>query len=211
MQYKLVCFDVDGVIFEDVNFWIELHKKFGTLKQGVTLTKKYLHSDYNKLVKEVVVKLWQGKDTKPYYDLVNSLRYLQGVEKVFDYIKKKGYITAIISASSIDVARRVQKDYGVDHIFANELTIRNGKVAGEFIWPIGAGKEKKVQIVKNLCSGLGISLKEVIYIGDTDTDIEVCKEVGLSIAFNSKSEELNKIATYIVDSKDLSKILKFIP
>ena len=33
--------------------------------------------------------------------------------------------------------------------FANELVIRDGKVAGEFIWPIGAGKEKKTQIIQD--------------------------------------------------------------
>jgi len=202
---------MDGVIFKDINFWMELHKKFGTLKQGIELTKKYLHTDYDKLVEEVVVKLWKGKDAKPYYDLVNSIKYLPGVKQTFDHIKTKGYMTAIISASSIDVARRVQKDYGVDHIFANELVIRNGKVAGEFIWPIGAGKEKKAQIIRNLCSDLGISSKEVIYVGDSDTDIEAFKEVGIPIAFNSSSEELKKVSKYTVDTHNLAKVIQYIP
>jgi phosphoserine phosphatase len=210
-KYKLICFDMDGVIFKDINFWMELHKKFGTLEQGIGLTKKYLHTDYNRLVEEVVVKLWKGKDAKPYYDLVNSIAYLPGVKETFSYIKKKGYITAIISASSIDVARRVQKDYGVDHIFANELIIRDGKVSGEFIWPIGAGKEKKAKIICDLCSDLGISPKEVICIGDSDTDLEAFKEVGLSIAFNSASEELKKAADKVVKSSNLADVLKWIP
>lgn len=211
MTYKLICFDADGVIFKDINFWMELHKKFGTLEQGIDLTKKYLHTDYDKLVEEVVVKLWKGKDAKPYYDLVNSIEYLPGVKETFAHVKKRGYITAIISASSIDVARRVQKDYGVDHIFSNELVIRNGKIAGEFIWPIGAGKEKKARIIKNLCSDLGISPKEVIYVGDSDTDIKAFEEVGLSIAFNSSSEELKKIATYTVNTHNLVDIIKYVP
>ncbi len=119
-------------------------------------------------------------------------------------------MTAIISASSIDVARRVQKDYGVDYIFANELVIRDGKVAGEFIWPIGAGKEKKAQIIQSLCSDLGISPKEVIYVGDSDTDIEAFKEVGISIAFNSSSEELKKVSKYIVDTRNLADVIQYI-
>ncbi|MBS3095613.1 HAD family phosphatase [Candidatus Woesearchaeota archaeon] len=201
---------MDGVIFKDINFWIELHKKFGTLDQGTELTKKYLHMDYDRLVEEVVVKLWKGKDTRPYYDLVKSIEYLPGVKETFDHIRQRGYMTAIISASSIDVARRVQKDYGIDHIFANELVIRNGKVAGEFIWPIGAGKEKKAKIIHDLCSDLGISTKECIYVGDSDTDIEAFKEAGLSIAFNSASEDLNKVATHVVRSSNLSDIIKYI-
>jgi phosphoserine phosphatase len=211
MTYKLVCFDMDGVIFKDRNFWMELHKKFGTLKQGLELTKKYLHTDYNKLVEEVVVKLWKGKDAKPYYDLVNSIEYLPGVKETFDYLKTRGYMTAIISASSIDVARRVQKNYDINYIFANELVIRDGKVAGEFIWPIGAGKEKKAQIIQDLCSNLVISPKEVIYIGDSDTDIEAFKEVGISIAFNSSSEELKQVSKYVVDTQNLADVIQCIP
>lgn len=34
MKYKLICFDMDGVIFKDVNFWMELHKAFDTLEKG---------------------------------------------------------------------------------------------------------------------------------------------------------------------------------
>lgn len=202
---------MDGVIFKDINFWMELHKKFGTLEQGIELTKKYLRADYDRLVEEVVVKLWKNKDAKPYYELVNSIEYLPGVKETFDHIKKRGYMTAIISASSIDVARRAQKEYNVDHIFANELVIRNGKVAGEFIWPIGAGKEKKARIIKDLCSDLGISPNEVIYVGDSDTDIEAFKEVGLSIAFNSSSEELKKVATHTVNTHNLADVIRYIP
>jgi phosphoserine phosphatase len=210
-MFKLICFDMDGVIFKDINFWITLHKKFGTSKQGKELTKKYLHSDYSRLVEEVVQKLWKGKPASKYFELINELEYLPGVNKVFSFVKEKGFISAIISASSLDVAKRAQKDLQIDHIFANELIIKNEKVSGEFIWPIGSGKEKKAEIIKELCSDLNISLKETIYIGDSDTDIEAFKVVGLSIAFNSKSEELKKVATHIVDSNNLVDILKYLP
>ncbi len=211
MGYKLICFDMDGVIFKGISFWMELHKRFGTFKQGKALTDKYLHTDYGRLVEEVVVKLWKGKDAALYYDLVNSLEYLPGVRETFEYIHNREYITAIISSSSIEAARRVQKDFGVDHIFANQLVIQNGKVSGEFLWPIGAGKEKKLEIVRELCSDLGISYKETIYIGNDDTDIEAFKEVGMSIAFNSGSQELKKAAKHVVDTNNLSDVLKYIP
>lgn len=202
---------MEGVILEDINFWMKVHEVFGTLEQGKELTKKYLHTDYARLVEEVVVKLWKGKDAKPYYDLIDSLKYLTGVKETFEHVKNRGYIIAIISASSIDSARKVQKDFGADHIFANELVIRDGKVAGEFVWPLGAGTKEKPKIIRNLCSDLNISPKEVIYIGDTDIDTEAFKLVGLSIAFNSTSEELKKVATHVVATNNLADVIKYIP
>lgn len=201
---------MDGVIFRDVNFWLELHKKFGTFKEGKQLTEKYLYTNYDKLVQEVVGRLWKGKDAKPYYSLVKSLKYLPGVAKTFKFIKEQGLLTAIISASSIEVARRVQHDHGVDYLFANELVIKDNKVTGEFLWPIAHAREKKAEIIHHLCEDLDISPEEVIYVGDSRDDIEAFKEVGLSIAFNSQSKELKEVASQIVEDKNLTKIIPLI-
>lgn len=209
MSSKLICFDLDGVIFKDVNFWLELHKAFGTYEQGIALTEKYLHTDYDRLVEEVVGTLWKGKDAAPYYLLVESLEYLPGVPEVFAHVKRMGLTTAIISASSIEAARRVQRDFGVNHIYANELVIRDGKVSGEFIWPIGAGRDKKAKAVMQLCDLLKISSGEAIYVGDSNTDLEAFR-VGLSIAFNSASEELKRAATHVVDSGNLADIIPYL-
>ena len=210
MKYKLICFDLDGVIFKPHNFWIELHKVFGTFEKGKKLTEKHLHNDYGKLVEEVVVKLWKGRDAGPYYDLVDSLEYNKGVKEVFDFIRKNKMISAIVSSSSIDAAKRVKRDFKVDYIFANKLVIKDGKVSGEFVWPIGAGKENKARIIRELCKELKIKTEECVYIGDSDVDIEAFKEVGLSIAFNSDLDELKKAAIFVVESRNLSDILKYI-
>ena len=198
---------MDGVLLKDVHFWLELHKEFGTYEQGKELTAKYLHTNYDKLVEEVVAKLWKGKDAKAYFELVNKLEYMVGIKELFKKIKEKHYVTVIISASSIDVARRVQKDYGIDNIYANELVIKNNKVSGEFMWPIGAGKEKKAEIIKHLCTDLGIKLEEVIYVGDSETDIEAFKVVGKSIAFNCKNQETKENADVVVESEDLRELI----
>jgi len=200
---------MNGVIFQDVNFWLKVHEVFGTAEQGKKLTQQYLHRNYQKLVEEIM-KLWKGKEATPYFKLIASLQYMPGVRGVFAFIKKEGFVTAIISASSLDAARRVQQEFGVDHIYANELVIRNNCVTGDFIWPIGAGKHTKAEIIRHLCTDLGISTKETIYIGDDEIDVEAFQEVGLSIAFNSTSEKLKKVATYIVEGNDLSKVLPYL-
>ncbi len=208
MVKKLVCFDMDGVIFKDINFWLELHKKFGTFEQGKILTEKYLHTDYDRLVEEVVVKLWKGLDVTPYFELVNSLEYLEGVQETVNYFKNNGYMTAIISASSLDVARRAQKDLGFDYIFANELVIEDNKVSGEFNWPIGAGKENKAKIIQKLCLEHEIKLQDCVFIGDGETDIAGFQEVGTSIAFNPTFENPLQYADFVIRSDNLNSILE---
>lgn len=210
-MFKLVCFDMDGVIFKERNFWMELHKAYGTFEAGKLLTEKYLHTDYDMLVKTVVEGLWKGKDFETYKEVVDAYEYLNGVKETFDYVKNKGLKTAIISASSIDVVRRVQNEFGVDFVFGNELVFRDGKISGEFNWPVAGGHEEKARIVRDLCKDLRISPLEVIFIGDSKIDVEAFKEVGLSIAFNSDCSALKEVATYVVDSDVLSDIIKYLP
>lgn len=200
---------MDGVIFEHKNFWLELHKALGTLEEGKRLTEKHLHTDYAKLVEEVVHKLWKGKKAAPYHNLIESINYLPGVKEVFKEIKRKDYFTAIVSSGPIDLARRAQHDLGIDFVYANELVIQNRKISGDFLWPVES-KEKKVGIIKHLCHDLGVKPKEVVFVGDSDNDLDAFRFVGTSIAFNDAPLELKKAAMYCVEGKDLKGILKFI-
>ena len=210
MKYKLFATDMNGVLLAQENFWIKLHQAFGTLEEGKRLTKQYLDSDYETLVKKVVDELWKGKDAEIYRRLVHSQDEISGVKDLFHYVHEQDMISAIISASSIDSARMLQRAYGVDHVYGNELVIRDGKVTGEFIATIAAGRDEKPQILRHLCEDHGISLSETIYVGDTDTDVEIARIAGLSIAFNSDSEELKEVCDYVVDEADLNNVVRLL-
>lgn len=205
-KYKLICLDIDGVLAKGRNFWLDVHKALGTFELGEALTKKYLHKDYDKLAQEVVYKLWKGKDAKPIFELAKKRKYMKGINELFDIIKKNKWVSALISGGSITLAERIQQDYGVDYIFANKLIIKDGKIVG-YEAEVNIGKEHKARIIMGLCKKLGISLKQVIYIGDTDYDLEAFKIVGKAIAFNAESKELKEDAHVIVDSNDLRDVL----
>ena len=64
---------------------------------AVKCNKFHREEDYKRLVKEVVVKLWKGKDAKPYHDLIKSLEYLPGVKEIFKHIS----ISVIINPNKI--------------------------------------------------------------------------------------------------------------
>jgi len=51
-------------------------------------------------------------------------------------------------------------------------------------------------------------LDEVIYVGDSLTDVDAFKAVGLSIAFNTECAELKDVATHVVESNVVSDVIK---
>jgi phosphoserine phosphatase len=208
MKYKLICFDMDGVIFKFSNSWIQVHKVLGTFEEGKKLTDKYLKKDYNKLVEEVVHKLWKGKNAAPISALINDVEYVEGVKETFSYLQNEGMITAIISSGIMDMAKKAQHDLFIDHVFANELVIKKNIITGEFIWPVGSGIEEKPRIIKKLVEQLKIKLDEVVFVGDGIVDVKALKMVGLGIAFNTDKKEVIDAADVHVKGKNLKAILK---
>lgn len=145
---------------------MKLHEAFGTYEEGQKLTKQFLYTNYKKLVEKVVKELWNGKDAKPYLDLIKNTEYYPGVKETFKELRRRGYKTAIISCGPKPLVDRAIKDLRIDYAISNDLTILNGKVNGEFIWPIAEGKEKKAIALKKICKDINIKLKDVIVIGD---------------------------------------------
>jgi len=212
MAIKLICLDMDGVLIPAGNFWLALHKAYGTLEEGAALTKAYLTTDYERLVQEVVGRLWLGKDAKPYYNLVHAIPYSPGIKELFAALDTftdagKPVPRAIISGGCYDVAARIAKEYPIDFIFANQLIIKDGCITGEFHWPVGPGGHTKAAIIQQLCDDLEILPQEVLMIGDSDGDIEAFRIVGTSIAFNSTSAELKRTASFTVESNDLRALV----
>ena len=129
------------------------------------------------------------------------------MKEFFEYIHKNNFRTAVISSSSYDVVLRAKNELGIDYIFSNALVIKDDKISGDFLWPIGAGNESKAIVMKKLCSDINIETKDVVFIGDSITDLHAVWEAGYSIAFNSKSDELKKNTSVVVDSNDARDLI----
>lgn len=208
MKYKLICMDMDGVLLDDTrNTWMEVHKAFGTLEEGTRLTERYLYTDYDTLVEEVVGKLWKGRDATPYIQMCEELPLMRGVDELFAYIKDNHLISAIISGGSMRAARRIDAIYGVDHVFANELVIKDNIVTGEFLWPVGIGYQAKARIVRHLAQDHGVEPAEIVYVGDSTNDVEAFKFVGLAIAFNTDDQRVRDAADVIVEGNNLCDVV----
>ena len=210
---KLIAFDVEGVIFKHHNFWMELHKAFGTLEEGAELTKKYLTTNYDKLVQEVIGRLWKGKPAKPYFDLIANHEYVDGAKETFNELRKLGHTTMLISAGPYDLALRAKKEFGVDYIFANRLPIENGNVVGTSemgYWRIR--NDSKVEPFEEIRTNLRLDGGKVVAVIHDKNDIKLAKHVksigGEVIGFMFESHpEVEENCTKIVRSKNLTDIL----
>jgi len=116
--------------------------------------------------------------------------------------------SAIVSSGPYDLAARAQKELGIDEIHANRLTIENGTISDkiEIMVPDSQKKEIGLKVMRKLA----ISPCSAASIGDSDADIPLAQVVGLSIAYNSKSESLNKQCAYVLKYGELRECIGII-
>ena len=181
----------------------------GFIKFQNGLTEKYLKTDIKKLADEVIGKLWKGKSADGFFELVTEAEYNPGAKALFTELKKRGIKTCILTSGPIELAKRAQKDLGVDFIFGNKLEIKGGVLTGGYNW-LSLDYSHKGETFLRICKELGINPEEAMAVGDNDQDAFKFEKAGFSIAFNSNSEKLKKAADAVIDSNDLREILKYL-
>lgn len=208
-RFKLIIFDMDGVIFKHDNFWMQLHESLGTLHPGIELTEKYLKTDVKRLADEVIGKLWKDKPAEPYFTLIKNAKYNGGVKETIKKLHELKIKTCILTSGPIHLAKRAQKEIGIDFIYGNELIIKNNKLTGEYNW-LSLEYGHKGDSIKKICKEHNIDILETIVVGDNEQDIYKFRVAGRSIAFNAKKKEVKDAADFIVEGNDLREVLKFL-
>ncbi len=214
IKYKLVVFDLDGVIYDKpwhdigsddiaVSTWDVLFHELGVYNVHEKLKQKYVKGDFKSYVKwtEAACNILKsiGMDRKAFEDVISQRPFVHGSAEVFEMLRKKNVITAVITGSFDALAQRANKELGgIDHIFAHcKLNFQSNGSLGS--WELHPTDYKdKVVFVRQIAKQHGIPLKQCVYIGDDVNDIPAFKEVGLSIAFNSSKLKVRQAAKAVI-------------
>jgi HAD superfamily phosphoserine phosphatase-like hydrolase len=199
----LILFDMDGVLFQGHNFWLELHSKYGTAEEGTRLAEKYLETDYDQLAVEVINKLWRGKPAKPFFDLVNRREYVPGVPELIAELKHSGFTLGIISSGPKQLADRVCAELGIDIIRANQLTFKNGLINGV---DVEVADNEKHKVAWEIQANLGFASGQTMYVGDSKPDAHMKKAADFIIAYDSNSPELLATADKILRTGEMIQV-----
>jgi len=103
----------------------------------------------------------------------------------------------------------VKERFGFHHAVANELVVKNGRLTGGV--KINVTHDGKGKWVRRIGRKFNVSPEEMIAIGDSTGDIGMFEMVGLSVAFNSSSDQLKKAADHWIPGPDLRAIIPVLP
>jgi phosphoserine phosphatase len=131
------------------------------------------------------VALLKGLPAQRVLSLLDSIPLAEGAERLIRTLKLLGYKTAILSGGFTFFARYLQARLGIDFIHANELEMQNGLVTGRVLPPVVNGA-RKAALLAEIAEREGISLEQVVAVGDGANDIPMLNLAGMGIAYRAK-------------------------
>jgi phosphoserine phosphatase len=199
---------MDGVIFEGRNSWLDLHHCYSTEVKALELAERYLKDDYETLARITAEKLWKDRPAAPFVELVRKRVYQDGVFELFDYLRRTRVKTAIVSSGPLQLAARAQLELGIDEVRANELVIAAGRISGHV--NIRVLDSEKGRASLEVMRFIGVAPEQTAAVGDTESDVEVAAAVGLAVAYDSISPDLDRVARVHLAKGELQRLIEVI-
>lgn len=182
---RLILFDMDSTLIQ-CEVIDELAKKAGVGKQVAEITEDAMQGkiDFKESFKRRMMLL-KGMDESVLEGIANSLPITEGAPRLISNLKRLGYKVGILSGGFTYFAQYLQRKLGIDYVHANELDFKDGKLTGLVKGEIVDGN-RKAELLQIIAKKEGLSLKQVIAVGDGANDIPMLKLAGLGVAFHAK-------------------------
>lgn len=190
---RLFAFDMDSTLIQG-EVIDELAKMAGVGDEVSKITEGAMRGDYGfdeSFTRRV--GLLKGLPAEQVYSLLDRIPLTPGAERLMRTLRLLGYKTAILSGGFNFFARNLQQRLGIDYVHSNELEIADGRVTGRVIPPIVNG-ERKAALLKEIAQKEGISLDQVVAVGDGANDIPMISLAGMGIAYRAKPRVRQKAA-----------------
>ncbi len=182
---RLICFDMDSTLIEtEVIDELAIRAGVGDEVKAITESAMRGEIDFTESFTRRVALL-KGLDESVMQEIAESLPITEGVDRLMYVLKKYGYKIAILSGGFTYFGQYLQKKYGIDYVYANELEIIDGKLTGRYLGDVVDGK-RKAELLRLIAQVEKVDIAQTIAVGDGANDLPMLGIAGLGIAFHAK-------------------------
>ena len=206
-SFKLALFDLDGTLTRERSAWEYIHRRLDVWKgHAEKFQEAFLRGEitYQRFC-ELDAEVWKGMKVSEMKGILREIPLYGGIEELAGYLRAKGVKLGIISSGLSFLSEWIGERYGFDYAVANELGVTDGILNGQI--RIHVHYDQKGKWVQEAKRQFKVRKSEVLAIGDSAGDIAMFQMAGFSIAFNSRSPQLEAVASLSIHSSDLRDLI----
>lgn len=173
---RLICFDMDSTLIQ-TECIDELAARAGVGDKVKEITERAMRGeiDFKESFTERVALL-KGLDASVMQDIADNLPITEGVDRLMSVLKRCGYKIAILSGGFTFFGEHLQRRYGIDYVYANELEIgSDGKLTGRYVGEIVDG-HRKAELLRLIAQVEKVNIAQTIAVGDGANDLPMLSE-----------------------------------
>ncbi|MGL4249951.1 MAG: phosphoserine phosphatase SerB [Aeromonas sp.] len=118
-------------------------------------------------------------------EVATCMPWMPGLQLMVDTLKQAGWKVAIASGGFTHFAGLLQRELGLDAVFANELATEGDRLSGKVVGRI-VDASVKADVLQQLAQQYGIAAAQTVAIGDGANDLKMMGVAGLGIAIHAK-------------------------
>ena len=183
---RLICFDMDSTLIEtEVIDELAIRAGVGDEVKAITESAMRGEIEFTESFRRRV-ELLKGLDVSVMQEIAESLPITEGADRLMAVLKKYGYKIAILSGGFTYFGEYLQKRWGVDYVYANELEIgEDGRLTGRYVGDVVDGR-RKAELLRLIAQVEKVDIAQTIAVGDGANDLPMLSLAGLGVAFHAK-------------------------
>jgi len=182
---RLVVLDVDSTLIRnEVIDLLAQEAGCGTQVANITEQAMLGKIDFEDALRQRVALL-AGSPESIITSAIAKIVLTPGARTFIRTLRRLGYQIAIISGGFTHFTDHLSEVLGLDHSFANQLEIVDGKLTGNLLGQI-VDAQTKADLLIQIAHLENIPLEQTVAVGDGANDLPMLQHAGLGIAFNAK-------------------------
>jgi phosphoserine phosphatase len=168
--------------------------------------------DYSESLRQRAALL-SGVDASLLQTVAQRLELSAGAERLLSAARRAGLHSLLVTGGFAYFAKILQRQLGIDRVFANDVQVRDGRLTGVVVGP-DANPEQlvdaqgKANALRQVCAEVGCPTAQAIAIGDGANDLPMLALAGLSIAYHAKPR-VRERATHSLTYSGLDGVLEW--